>query len=157
VKFAASPAPGCTNAFNPTSAFTATLAFEGTGGFRESGGFGRSGHFEKTPIQSARFSGSTPFVSKDRAADEESVMVWTIAGIGLAVLVLILLGFLLIAFIRRRNSETLEGSPASDSLECTTHFEGINENEEFVDYINPLEFSGAGYSSASGFASASEE
>jgi hypothetical protein len=120
-----------------TDAFPPTGAFEATARFPDSGTFG------PTPI---RLVPSSTFPGKDSAVEEGSSGLWLGLGLALAIAAGIALAVLMAMFVRRRRqSEIVEESQDRSSSDTNTWVETIHEDdEEFIDYVNPLEASGAG-------------
>jgi hypothetical protein len=127
--------------------FVATSGVAGTAPFRRTASFPVS----ESAVRSAEFTPSTTLVGEANAAEESSTGIWMGLGIGAAILVLATLAVLLFLFARHRKTEVAEESQGSSANE-TTWIDTIHEDdEEFVDYVNPLEFSGDRESSSGNF------
>jgi hypothetical protein len=137
--FTASPAPTGNGLLSPTS----TPIFKGSATFEASPDHGKSREFPPSPVHSARLVFSSSFGVKGKTADEGSPGTWLVAGIGLAVLALIALATLVILFLGRRGSTEVQlESPSSTEIDCNSWVGVIHEeDEQFVDYENPLDFS----------------
>jgi hypothetical protein len=118
-------------------------AFERTGAFQASGG-----NLGFAP--SHRFTPSPRFIGNDRAEDDSSA-VWMGLGIGLGVFALAA-GALVLFFVIRRRRTSEDPMPADCDVDGPTSWnESIQENEEFIEAVNPLDASGHGDSMDDGF------
>jgi hypothetical protein len=86
-----------------------------------------------------------PPLGEDPAAEEGSSGIWLGLGLALALLLLAALVVFLVLFVRRRKRTEDGDGQSQDSAEPPeTWTNTIHEDdEEFVDYVNPLDLSGA--------------
>jgi hypothetical protein len=128
--FIASPTFAPTDVFPPTAQLAATDALAKS----------------REPGQTTHFTPSTALAGKELATEQKTSVIWLSLGLALAILALIALAVFVILFVKRRKTETqATGDQDSSSTDGpATWNDTINDDdEEFVDYVNPLEFSGA--------------